>query len=462
MASNTEQIVPSSQSKTFKKQQNPDNHESYALSKMKTPLIDHASRGRFPSQSASGFRRALAGDTSPPILSSSYSLAFARRLNISSNIDINEGNISQCSSSNLCGDATKREIKSAPITSSASSLSSSSSSKTIVCEQKDKLRPSSTPSPVRNASNHLETMASIYNGVPVFVEALPISVRISEVAQGNGSPYYKRNRLEMKSAGYIRHSPLKEQSHLRGNTVNTSNITQDSTGDSELLDILQGMDVGAEKMSPHNNQKKTVDLSLKRPTTCGASRPNDDENGLHQKYNARSQCEHQRPATASCSLLHSKGSVVKNVSGTFQGSAKVPSKDRGEDLDGDDDPKILQQAQEEYTRGLQHQKDGNLAKAIECYEKALCMKGTHQFSALYINLGSVYMCQREYEQALWSFERAEEIQPGNVKAIYNMALALSRLGKPVEAQEKFTRVLKLDPMHENAMRALNLANEDVV
>ncbi|KAL3669959.1 hypothetical protein V7S43_005332 [Phytophthora oleae] len=119
------------------------------------------------------------------------------------------------------------------------------------------------------------------------------------------------------------------------------------------------------------------------------------------------------------------------------------------------DPESLKVIQTLYAEGLQHHKENHLGLAIECYEKALEIPGGQEFASIHVNLGSALMTQNKVPEALESFQHAKRIQPNNVKAIYNNALALLHLDRPHEAQRLLRRTLELDPTHEKAIVALS-------
>ncbi|KAG6610977.1 uncharacterized protein IUM83_08314 [Phytophthora cinnamomi] len=119
------------------------------------------------------------------------------------------------------------------------------------------------------------------------------------------------------------------------------------------------------------------------------------------------------------------------------------------------DPEALKQIQTLYAEGLQHQKENHLGLAIECYEKALAIPGGQSFASIHVNIGSALMAKNKFSEALESFEQAKRIQPNNIKAIYNYALALLHLDRPKEAQGLLRRILELDPTHEKASTALS-------
>ncbi|GLE02415.1 hypothetical protein PINS_up011253 [Pythium insidiosum] len=120
---------------------------------------------------------------------------------------------------------------------------------------------------------------------------------------------------------------------------------------------------------------------------------------------------------------------------------------------------VLSDIQELYKRGLELHKANDLEPAIRCYQQAIRLQTSlpvgREFASLYINLGSAWMTQRRYTDALGAFQHAERIQPENCKAVFNTALALLMLGRQQEACKRFRRVLELDPTHGRARCALH-------
>lgn len=102
----------------------------------------------------------------------------------------------------------------------------------------------------------------------------------------------------------------------------------------------------------------------------------------------------------------------------------------------------LRRIQNLYAHGLAHHKANELPLAIGCYTQALSWQkqaqtlGGREFASLYINLGSAFLAQQNAEQAFEALMHAQRIQPNNIKAIYNTALALVHLGRVSEAKDQ--------------------------
>jgi protein O-mannosyl-transferase len=61
------------------------------------------------------------------------------------------------------------------------------------------------------------------------------------------------------------------------------------------------------------------------------------------------------------------------------------------------------------------------------------------------NLGTAYLEEGRYEEALYQFKKLEDIRPNNALMLYNMALVLPYLGKPDEAMQRMGRALQIYP-----------------
>ncbi|DAZ93264.1 TPA: hypothetical protein N0F65_003669, partial [Lagenidium giganteum] len=150
--------------------------------------------------------------------------------------------------------------------------------------------------------------------------------------------------------------------------------------------------------------------------------------------------------------VHSRTQQSKAQSSNSNSSQQVRAEACDDEMTEESALRAIQVA---YARGLEHHKSNNLSEAIAFYEEALSVRACkREFASIYINLGSALMSQKKYSEALQAFEQAERIQPGNVKAVYNCALALVHVGKPSLARRRFQRVLDLDSTHVKAQQAL--------
>ena len=61
-----------------------------------------------------------------------------------------------------------------------------------------------------------------------------------------------------------------------------------------------------------------------------------------------------------------------------------------------------------------------------------------------------------YEQALKTYGKILQRNPNHIDAMVNMGLTYAKSGKSIEAQELWTRVLKLDPGNAEARTNLGV------
>ena len=72
----------------------------------------------------------------------------------------------------------------------------------------------------------------------------------------------------------------------------------------------------------------------------------------------------------------------------------------------------------------------------------------------YYNIGNAYVDLGQNEKAVQAFRDALRLDPGLVKADYNLALTYARMKKAAEAQEILVRLLRDDPENAGLMSAL--------
>jgi len=71
--------------------------------------------------------------------------------------------------------------------------------------------------------------------------------------------------------------------------------------------------------------------------------------------------------------------------------------------------------------------------------------------------GGQYLKMFNYEEAITFFDKALELEPNNVEALYQKANAFSALEKYNEAIEYYEKVLNIEPQNENAIIRLHNA-----
>jgi tetratricopeptide (TPR) repeat protein len=77
------------------------------------------------------------------------------------------------------------------------------------------------------------------------------------------------------------------------------------------------------------------------------------------------------------------------------------------------------------------------------YAKAIALKP--DFTQAHVNLGSIYIDQRQFENALVQFDAAIRHSPGLAEAYYNRGVVLQELRRHDDALEDYDRTLALQP-----------------
>jgi thioredoxin-like negative regulator of GroEL len=97
-------------------------------------------------------------------------------------------------------------------------------------------------------------------------------------------------------------------------------------------------------------------------------------------------------------------------------------------------------------RALENHKAGNIAEAINFYEKALPQLSGNTKASMSGNVGSLHMSQGNYERAAQHFMAAVEADGSNPSAHYNLAVILTtQLGQHAKAIKHCGKALQLDP-----------------
>jgi tetratricopeptide (TPR) repeat protein len=87
--------------------------------------------------------------------------------------------------------------------------------------------------------------------------------------------------------------------------------------------------------------------------------------------------------------------------------------------------------------------EGNLAEALNCFQRAL--EGNQRLSGSHLNAGVCELRLRRPKAAIASFRRALDLNPGNVGAWINLAVALRGAGEPEASVDALERALALRP-----------------
>jgi len=97
------------------------------------------------------------------------------------------------------------------------------------------------------------------------------------------------------------------------------------------------------------------------------------------------------------------------------------------------------QADQEYDRGVQLQKKGDLAGASQAYEAALKL-APQRVDAL-SNLGLTYAGLHQYDRAVQSFQHALEIAPGQPVVLFNLGITYLQAGQNENARRTLAEVV---------------------
>jgi superkiller protein 3 len=102
------------------------------------------------------------------------------------------------------------------------------------------------------------------------------------------------------------------------------------------------------------------------------------------------------------------------------------------------DPNI---AEAEYQLGVVAKSEANSEEAIGHFQRAVKLQPQHA-KALW-SLGNLYLQSGDLAKAQESLQAAEAVDPNNVETEYDLALVLSKLGKPEVAREHFAKFQQL-------------------
>jgi Flp pilus assembly protein TadD len=96
---------------------------------------------------------------------------------------------------------------------------------------------------------------------------------------------------------------------------------------------------------------------------------------------------------------------------------------------------------------------GEKRDAIENFKKAIEFDSDNYAAG--INLGSIYLKEKDYSKAVLALENAVSDRKADVNSMNNYAIALAATGKPQDAERIYQDILKDSPSNKNVM--LNLA-----
>ena len=100
-------------------------------------------------------------------------------------------------------------------------------------------------------------------------------------------------------------------------------------------------------------------------------------------------------------------------------------------------------AKKAFNEGLEYDKVGNTMGATTSYKA--CIGADPEYIDAYINLGTIYFSQKDYEKALDMFKTATEKDKSNVDAFSNLGKVEYKLKKYAEAEASFKAAIALAP-----------------
>jgi tetratricopeptide (TPR) repeat protein len=87
-----------------------------------------------------------------------------------------------------------------------------------------------------------------------------------------------------------------------------------------------------------------------------------------------------------------------------------------------------------YNKGIEYYKEGKYDQAGKEFEKALELKPNHVY-AMY-GLGNTYYCKAKYDEAVKTYTKAIKLNPDYPKVHYSLSLAYSKLGMTRDAEKE--------------------------
>jgi tetratricopeptide (TPR) repeat protein len=106
--------------------------------------------------------------------------------------------------------------------------------------------------------------------------------------------------------------------------------------------------------------------------------------------------------------------------------------------------------------GVSLQLKGQLEEAEQWYLKILEIQP--DLAEVYVNLGSLYAKQKQFEPGINAYQSALELQPNLVQAHRNLAKILYQTEQPLQAAEHDYQVLKLEPNSATAQQYFQVGN----
>eukprot|EP00041_Stephanoeca_diplocostata_P036256 m.1313060 g.1313060 ORF g.1313060 m.1313060 type:complete len:1076 (+) comp24832_c0_seq3:173-3400(+) len=113
---------------------------------------------------------------------------------------------------------------------------------------------------------------------------------------------------------------------------------------------------------------------------------------------------------------------------------------------------VTQQASDAKEVGNGFHKEGKYKEAVEAYSKGLSYlpPGHEACANFHKNLAASYLKLKEWKKVILQCDKALEITPADVKALFRRAQAYDNDGDPEKAFSDITKVVKLDPKNKAA------------
>ncbi|MFW6173923.1 MAG: tetratricopeptide repeat protein [Elusimicrobiota bacterium] len=107
-----------------------------------------------------------------------------------------------------------------------------------------------------------------------------------------------------------------------------------------------------------------------------------------------------------------------------------------------------------YYRGTALEKNGDLDKAMEDYQRSIELKP--DFILPIANIGKVYAKKRDFEKAIEFYKKAADLGDKDATNYYNFGVCLMNLGKNEQAKEVLEKLLSLNENYSDAYYQLGI------
>lgn len=114
-------------------------------------------------------------------------------------------------------------------------------------------------------------------------------------------------------------------------------------------------------------------------------------------------------------------------------------------------------AEDLYNKGVDAHLSGKVDRAAKLLEEAV--EKDQDFLLPFFRLGTVYLTQGKYEEAIELHEKAREAHPKNLRVQFFLVDDYLGAGRPAEAQEVLEQIIKKDDSNRTALEALRKIQE---